>query len=182
MAPGDDLVKVVDVDAGVEGGRLKALMAEKLLDVADAGLPFEQVSGIGVAERVREDSALDSSGLGVLGEERPKTGRTHAETVLREEESELARVLHELEPCFTKVEVEGGDGPTGEWHDAILLSFAAPYEKKLLAEIDVSDVEPQTLAAAKACPVEDFEDGAVALSLNARARGRAHEPPRLRFR
>jgi hypothetical protein len=169
MTPGDDLAEIVDADARVDGGCLEALMAEELLDVSDTGLPLEKMGGVGVTQCVREDSALDSRSLGVLAEERRKAGRTHAETVLREEEGELARVLHELEPCFTKVEVEGGDGLTGEWHHAIFLSFAAPYEKKLLAEVDVGDVEPQTLAAAEACSVEDFEDGAVAQSLDARA-------------
>jgi hypothetical protein len=135
-----------------------------------------------MAERVREDRALDSRGLGVLGEKLGKASGTHAETVLREEECALARVFHELEAAFTKVKVEGGDSLTGERHDAIFLSFAAPNEKKLLGEIDVGDVEPQTLAAAEAGAVEDLEDGAVAFSVNARARGRVHEPARFRFR
>jgi len=68
MTPRENLAEVLDADAGVDSSRLEALVAEELLDVADAGLSLEEMSRVGVAQCVREDGTQDFCGLRVVGE------------------------------------------------------------------------------------------------------------------
>jgi NAD(P)-dependent dehydrogenase (short-subunit alcohol dehydrogenase family) len=50
MAPGVDFLELPDIDLGVNGGRLKLLVAEQLLDISDVGPAFEHERGAGVPE------------------------------------------------------------------------------------------------------------------------------------
>jgi hypothetical protein len=168
MTPRENLAEVLDVDAGVDGGCLEALMAEELLDVADAGLSLEKMSCVGMAQGVREDRTLDSCGLRVLGDEHRKKAPADATAVLRKEDCGLSRQLHELRPALTEIELESGNGPSGEWDPAVFLPFAVPNEEKLLAEVDVGDVEPQALTAAETGSVKHLEEGTVAPSEDGR--------------
>jgi hypothetical protein len=169
MTPRENLAEVFDADAGVDSSRLEAFVAEELLDVTDAGLSFEEMSRVGVAQCVREDRGLDRSSLRVVGEEHREKASTDPAALLGEEERGLSRRLHELGPTFTQIMIESGSRPSGERDHAVFLSFAVSNEEKLLAEVDVADVEPQTLAAAETRSVKNLEEGAVAPSEEARA-------------
>jgi hypothetical protein len=105
----------------------------------------------------------------MVRDENREEATADAPAALREEERELSRRLHELGPAFTQIEIESGNRPSGERDHAVFLPFAVSNEEKLLAEIDIGDVEPQTLAAAETRSIEHFEKGTIAPSEEARA-------------
>lgn len=59
MAPGMDLLEIVDSHMGVDLGRFQGLMTQKLLDMADRGTIPHHVGGTGVPEGMGGDVLPD---------------------------------------------------------------------------------------------------------------------------
>ena len=61
MGPGEDLLKIVDVDLQIPSRSLDVIVAEELLDVADIDSPLEKMGRPGVPQSMRME-ASDSRG------------------------------------------------------------------------------------------------------------------------
>jgi len=60
-----DFLELLDGDLGIDLGRVQALMAEHLLDVADVGAVFQHFGGHGVAEEMTGARLLNAGFFGV---------------------------------------------------------------------------------------------------------------------
>ncbi len=94
-------------------------MAEQLLDLANVGLLLQQVSGAGVAQRVRRD---------VLGDARSLGGLAHDphDVIVREwlsasagDEQGRLRSRHDIEAArFRQIELERGYRALRQWYES----------------------------------------------------------------
>src|SRR5688500_5667164 len=131
----------------VDLGRGERGVAEELLDRAEVGTAFEQMS----RERVPEP-------VGV-GEEASQRRRVELVPAHGEKESVVWAAYQSWTPVL-EVEAEPVRGLLAERHDALLLSLAADAHE-LLLEVDVAEGEVDRLLRAQARRIDELEESAV---------------------
>src|SRR5882672_11038873 len=140
MTTGDDFGQVTELHARVDFRRRQAAMPQELLDLADVGPAFQQVSRTSVSQRVRRDVLLDAGSGGRLAHD------AHNVIVIkwptgtsRDEQTHLAGFLSEDAARFFQVEFQSGDRALRHWHDAGGVAIAVFYSERRGLQVGVVD-------------------------------------------
>ena len=151
-------------------------MAQKFLDVAQAGAAGQEVGGERVAQGVRRDPAGDAGLAGVLLDDDPYplTRQTHSSGI--EEEGLLLEVLQEAEPPLFQVLLQGRHGPAMDGEDP-LLSALAEAAHRGRGQVDVIYVQGHDLAGPHAGGIKKLEERPVAQGLGRGSLGRLRQQP-----
>ena len=143
-----DLAQASAVDVAVHLGCREGAVPEQLLDHAQVGAALEQMGCERMAEPVR------------VGEKTPERARVQPPAARGEEESILGAAC-QVRSCVLQIEPNPVRRLFAERDDPLLVALA-PDANRLLLEVDVSEIEVDSLAAAEPGRVDELEQGPVA--------------------
>ena len=147
----------------VEGGDGRALVAEIDLDLAEVLAPFQQMSGVGMAQGVNVGLLFDAAGFEGQTEGALESGAAHrfgggggtlAAMALGGEKEDGMLVR---EPLLAQQE----QGPFGERNITIPAAFTAADVEQAALAIDVADLQTKPFAQAQAAGVDQGETNAM---------------------
>ena len=141
MTAGVDLLELVDVDLGVDGGRLQLFVTKQLLDVPDVRAAFEQVRGARVTEQMAADAfPLDARLPDVAWNVSAKHFFVERLAVAGQEERLLRRIHGEQRSHVLDVLLDPRQGALTHGDDAVLAALAQSHPEDALLAVEVGPV------------------------------------------